>query len=107
MSGGSYNYLFGQIEDLARQIEDRMDPRLNRDPVEDPMVYSREKNQWVKGAEAQAIIDAAEDERRWFIGLLHLVGKAAHDIEWVDSCDYGPGDEVEAIRAIKSYLARN
>ena len=25
--------------------------------------------------------------------LLKLVGEAMHDIEWVDSCDYGPGDE--------------
>ena len=30
---------------------------------------------------------------------LHLakVAKALHDIEWVDSGDYGPGDENEAI----------
>jgi uncharacterized small protein (DUF1192 family) len=30
---------------------------------------------------------------------LKLVAKALHDIEWVDSGDYGPGDENKAIRA--------
>lgn len=30
---------------------------------------------------------------------LRLVAKACHDIEWVDSDDYSPGDEDEAIRA--------
>lgn len=38
-------------------------------------------------------------ERRAFAEHLKLVAKALHDIEWVDSCDYGPGDESEAIRA--------
>lgn len=31
---------------------------------------------------------------------MKLVAKAMHDIEWVDSCDKGPGDEIEAIRAV-------
>jgi hypothetical protein len=30
--------------------------------------------------------------------LLGLVSQAMHDIEWVDSYDYSPGDEDEAIR---------
>lgn len=38
-------------------------------------------------------------ERRAFAAHLKLVAKALHDIEWVDSCDYGPGDENKAIRA--------
>jgi hypothetical protein len=38
-------------------------------------------------------------ERRAFCDHLKLVAKALHDIEWVDSCDYGPGDDTEAIRA--------
>ena len=43
----------------------------------------------------------AEDtpERRAFAKHLKLVAKALHDIEWVDSGDYGPGDENAAIRA--------
>jgi hypothetical protein len=38
-------------------------------------------------------------ERRAFAKHLELVVKALHDIEWVDSSDYGPGDENAAIRA--------
>ena len=38
-------------------------------------------------------------ERRAFKAHLALVAKALHDIEWVDSGDYGPGDENKAIRA--------
>jgi hypothetical protein len=38
-------------------------------------------------------------ERRAFAQHLKLVAKALHDIEWVDSCDYGPGADSEAIRA--------
>ena len=38
-------------------------------------------------------------ERRAFARHLKLVAKALHDIEWVDSADYGPGDENAAIRA--------
>jgi hypothetical protein len=38
-------------------------------------------------------------ERKAFAKHLELVVKALHDIEWVDSSDYGTGDENEAIRA--------
>lgn len=38
-------------------------------------------------------------QRRAFAAHLELVAKALHDIEWVDSCDYGPGDENAAIMA--------
>lgn len=38
-------------------------------------------------------------ERKAFGKHLELVIKALHDIEWVDSCDYGPGDDSEAIMA--------
>lgn len=35
-----------------------------------------------------------------FASHLRKVAKALHDLEWVWSSDYGPGDEVEAIRAV-------
>lgn len=35
-----------------------------------------------------------------FAELLDVVAQALHDIEWVDSSDYGPGDENEAIRRV-------
>lgn len=44
-------------------------------------------------------------ERKAFAKHLKLVAKALHDIEWVDSGDYGPGDENAAIRACLSEAA--
>jgi hypothetical protein len=41
----------------------------------------------------------ATPERIAFADLLERVAKAMHDIEWVDSCDYGEGDELPAINA--------
>ena len=38
-------------------------------------------------------------ERIAFAAHLKLVAQALHDIEWVDSGDYGPGDENDAIQA--------
>lgn len=38
-------------------------------------------------------------ERKAFKKHLALVQKALRDIEWVDSCDKGKGDETESIRA--------
>ena len=38
--------------------------------------------------------------RRAFATHLDKVAKALHDIEWVDSGDKGPGDDVEAIEAV-------
>ena len=63
MSGGSYDYAYGKIEDLAGEI-------MPTTPL-----------------------------RKAFKTHLRKVAKACHDIEWVDSCDCGPGDEDEAIRA--------
>jgi len=37
--------------------------------------------------------------RKAFKKHLTLVSDACHDIEWVDSCDYGKGDEDAAILA--------
>jgi hypothetical protein len=61
MSGGSYDYAYYRIEELAREIRPTT-----------PL-------------------------RKAFKTLLVKVAKAAHDIEWVDSGDYGPGDEDESI----------
>ena len=49
--------------------------------------------------EYEATFTADTPERRAFAKHLKLVVKALHDIEWVDSGDYGPGDETAAIRA--------
>lgn len=63
MSGGSYNYAYGNVENFAASM------RTSPDPL-----------------------------RRAFAAHLVLVAKAMHDIERVDSSDYAPGDENEAIR---------
>ena len=49
--------------------------------------------------EYEANFLANTPERKAFARHLVKVAKALHDIEWVDSSDYGPGDENEAIRA--------
>lgn len=41
----------------------------------------------------------ASPERRALGRRMALMAKAMHDIEWVDSCDYGPGDDAKAIEA--------
>ena len=33
---------------------------------------------------------------------LSLIAEALHDIEWVDSADYSPGDEIESIKKVIS-----
>lgn len=45
--------------------------------------------------------------RRVFASLLDVCAKAAHAIEWVDSGDYCPGDDVEPIRAALSFNGGN
>lgn len=65
MSGGSYNYAFGRVQDMADTLADSKIPL-----------------------------------RRAFAKHLSDVAKAMHDIEWVDSDDYGPGDENAAIRKV-------
>ena len=109
MSGGSYNYLYHRIEDMADSMElihrtDQNDLDAGRLEAE---VYDRTKRAYIRGEEAVAVLRSVASEREWFIGLLRMVAKAAHDIEWVDSSDYRPGDEVAAIRACRAYIGED
>ena len=61
MSGGSYDYFYSKLDDMADRIQ-----------LKNP-------------------------ERKAFVKHLKKVVKALHDIEWVDSCDYGENDEIESI----------
>ncbi len=61
MSGGSYDYFYTKLDDMADSI------RL------------------------------INPERKAFVKHLKKVVKALHDIEWVDSCDYGVNAEIAAI----------
>jgi len=65
MSGGSWEYEYARLEDLAQRLGDQR---------------------------------AAK--RRALGRHISLIAKALHDIEWVDSGDYGPGDEVAAIDTV-------
>jgi hypothetical protein len=46
------------------------------------------------------LLNETSSLRRAFGHHLGLVAAAMHDIEWVDSLDYGEGDDEEAIRAV-------
>ena len=65
MSGGSYDYAYIKVSDLADQIF-----KYSKDPL-----------------------------RIAFAKHLLKVAEAMHDIEWVDSGDYGEGRDVDAIKA--------
>lgn len=47
---------------------------------------------------AERLVSDGRAERRALGRLMLKIGKAMHDIEWVDSGDKGAGDEVAAIR---------
>lgn len=64
MSGGSWDYAYSNIADIAE--------RLTSDST---------------------------IKRRVLGKLVMLTSKALHDIEWVDSGDYSPGDDYDAIDA--------
>lgn len=49
---------------------------------------------------ADQLVNQACPERRALGHLMHKIGKAMHDIEWVDSCDYTKGDEMASIREV-------
>ncbi len=71
MSGGSYDYKYGQIEYLATEISSRAN-------IERPDEYAR---------------------RKAFAAWLRQAAAVAKAIEWHDSGDTGPDDEAKAMEA--------
>ena len=71
MSGGSWDYVYGKVQDTAETLQHSTDAL-----------------------------------RRAFGNHLILCAKALHDIEWVDSCDYGKGQERPAIEDALGVSAR-
>lgn len=55
---------------------------------------------------AKAIEVRGDAKRAAFKRLMLLAAKAAHDIEWVDSADYSPGDEHRAIERVFRFKAK-
>jgi len=80
MSGGSYDYAYHRVNDVADTVEVRL-VEAERDPSSNALA-----------------------ERRWFVEHLRLVAKAMRDVELVDSSDYSPGDELEAIAKLRAHL---
>lgn len=77
MSGGSYDYAFRRLEDLADDIESgaarqRAEGRLN---------------------------ERTTGLRRALAVRLRLIADACRAVEWVDSYDFSAGDEDEPIAA--------
>lgn len=109
MSGGSYDYAYRRFRDIADQIRDRVaasPTSIARPPWDPPTLrlYDRKTRSHLSPEVSEKIIESIDRERLWLAGLLDLVSQAMHDVEWVDSCDYGQGDELAAIRAVRAYL---
>lgn len=98
MSGGTYNYAYGPVYQFACDLDSHL--RHPPDWEGEWQVYSKEHRRWLTPEESAPIIARAKELREWFVKHLELVSKAMHDIEWVDSSDYGPGDEVTALEAL-------
>ena len=55
----------------------------------------------------QAEFDENTRLRKVFRKHLNLVAEALKDIEWVDSCDKGPGDEEKAILEVLNFKSES
>jgi hypothetical protein len=103
MSGGSYDYAYSRVEQMADDME-RRERRDAPDVDRGARVYDSGAHRLLTVEESAPIIARVAAERTWFTGLLRLVAKAMRDVEWVDSSDCSPGDEVEAIDAVRAYV---
>lgn len=65
MSGGSWDYFYSRLEDVATRMQ------CESDPI-----------------------------RKAFGSHLQKCADALRAVEWVDSCDTSPGDEIEPIKAV-------
>ena len=105
MSGGSYDYAFGRVYQFADDLE--VHGLKAPEPEADWQVYSKSERRWMTPEESAPVIAKVKDLRAWFVEHLKLVSTAMHDIEWVDSGDYGPGDEVEALEKVRAHLEKS
>lgn len=103
MSGGSYDYAYGRISCLADDVA-----RNTRGLQESSGLSIRhpETQEWLTGEKAKELLAPTFQARLWLSKLLELVSEAMHDIEWVDSCDYGPGDELESIQKVAEFMEK-
>lgn len=85
MSGGSWDYLFGRINDAAYALQRGV--ATDRDYALDLNEEQREK-------------------RRKLGELLEKVAHALHEIEWVDSSDSSFPSDTQAIDAVFTHMGR-
>jgi hypothetical protein len=99
-----YDYLGKRLERLADDIEaiNRMDSN-DQDAERLFRIYDHANRCWLTGEEANTAISTLIAERDWFAGLLRLVAKAAHCVEWISLTD----NELDTIRACRAYLTKN
>lgn len=103
MSGGSYDYIHRRVRVAATEIRSRTERNGRVEAVVIKVRLWEPASRAVleyHGEEARRICAQIDAHRLWLADLLELVAQALHDVEWVDSADYGPGDEVAAIRAL-------
>ena len=83
MSGGSWDYGFGRITDIADALRNDTSTGSRR-PLD--------------------LLDDQKMKRRALAELLDKVSAALHAIEWVDSCDTSYPSDVEAIDDVFAFL---
>ena len=106
MSGGSYNYVYSRVNDMADQIEEHERQPVDPDWVREPRVYDHVNKRLLSIEESAPILARVTSDRVWFAEHLRVIANAMHAVEWVDSGDYGPGDEVAAIVAVREHAAK-
>jgi hypothetical protein len=79
VSGGSWDYAFGLIADIADALRNDTSTGSRR-----PLPLNDDQRLW----------------RRRLAAHLQLVSEALHAIEWVDSYDYSYPEDVEAIKKV-------
>lgn len=94
MSGGSYDYAYHKVEQMADDLEHSYArQRIMPDP---------------EGYDVPDSKNPDKDPRRaLFAKFLWQVAKAMHAIEWVDSADWGTGDEYPHIEAVYAWVKEN
>jgi len=90
MSGGSYDYAFSTINMFIDACEETL-ARLET---------GKTGSEWEEDFEPTALDLASAKERRRFLDHLRKVSEAMRAIEWVDSGDFGPGDEIAPIKMV-------
>lgn len=103
MSGGCYDYAYSYVNDFLDKVS-RYDE--SRDHSEDE-IYDRTYHRYLSVEESKDLNERRIALRKWFCEHLEHVSNAMKAIEWVDSCDYLLGDEVEHIMRVMQSLEKS